>query len=153
MMTDDPIPLIVRRKIQAPRSRIFDAFTQANAIAQWFSPARDIVVEVLEFNFVPGGHFKLLWSLPDGRKPAVGGIFEQIDQSSQIVMSWTWQAPDPLENIPMRVTFRFVDRREATEVTVIHEGIPTDLACTVHADGWEGTLTNLESFLQRKSIA
>ncbi len=151
-MTDTPVPLIVRRDISAPRSRIFDAFTRADAIAKWFSPSIDIAVEVLEYDFASGGNFRLLWSLPDGRKPVVGGRFERIDRSSEIIMSWTWQPPDPLENIPMRVTFRFADKKDKTEVTIVHEGIPTDLACTVHADGWEGTLTSLESFLHRESV-
>jgi uncharacterized protein YndB with AHSA1/START domain len=101
----------------------------------------------VEFCFSPNRPFRLRYAMPDGRHPIVAGVFERIDPPECIVMTWMWEAPDPLENIPMKVTFRFVDKPAGTEVVITHEGIPSDTACTIHADGWEGTLTCLERFL------
>jgi len=66
-------------------------------------------------------------------------------------MTWEWQAPDPLENVPMSVNFRFLDVADGTEVVVIHEGILSDQACTIHAEGWEATLKILQTFLARET--
>jgi uncharacterized protein YndB with AHSA1/START domain len=146
-MTEAPVPLIVRRTIKAPRVRIFSAFRDAETLTQWFTPDAGIKVEALEFAFEQGGRFRLRYLMPDGRTPRVAGVFREIEPSRFIRMSWEWQAPDPLENIPMTVSFRFLDVPGGTEVVVIHEGIPSDQACTIHAEGWEATLRILETFL------
>jgi len=152
-MTGNPVPLIVRRTIEAPRDRVFEAFSSASALIRWFTPSKNISVEALEFDFVPGGRFRLRYSMPDGRTPVVAGVIEQIERPSQIVLSWVWQAPDPLEGIPMKVTFRLVGKGNATDVVITHEGIPSDVVCTVHAEGWDGTLTFLAEHLAEETDA
>ncbi|MEO0978897.1 MAG: SRPBCC domain-containing protein [Pseudomonadota bacterium] len=146
-MTETPVPLIVRRTINAPRARIFSTFRDAETLTQWFTPDPGIKVEALEFAFSTGGRFRLRYLMPDGRTPCVAGVFEVIEPSRFIGMTWEWQAPDPLENIPMSVSFRFLDVPGGTEVVVIHEGIPSDQACTIHAEGWVATLKILDVFL------
>ncbi|WP_434055238.1 MAG: SRPBCC domain-containing protein [Roseibium sp.] len=150
-MTAAPVPLIVRRTIKAPRARIFSAFRDAETLTQWFTPDPGITVEALEFSFEQGGRFRLRYLMPDGRTPCVAGMFREVDPSQYISMSWEWQAPDPFENVPMTVSFRFLDVPGGTEVVVVHEGIPSDQACTIHAEGWEATLKILETFLIRET--
>lgn len=150
-MTETPVPLIVRRTIRAPRTRIFNAFTDAETLTQWFTPDPGITVEALEYVFEQGGLFRLRYLMPDGRTPCVAGVFQEIEPSRLISMTWEWQAPDPLENIPMSVSFRFLNVPHGTEVVVVHEGIPSDQACTIHAEGWEATLRILENFLARET--
>ncbi len=146
-MTGEPVPLIVRRTIHAPRPRVFQAFGRAELLSQWFTPTEDIALDILTFDFSPGGRFRLRYTMPDGRRPVVGGTYADIVEPARIVMSWIWEAPDPLADIPMRVTFRFAEREQATEVIITHERIPSDHACTIHADGWEASLDRLERFL------
>ena len=141
------VPLIVRRLIKADRTRIFDAFIRAETLTKWFTPSAEISVDALDYNFVPKGRFRLRYQMPEGREAVVAGTFEQIEQPSLITLSWIWQAPDPLADIPMTVTFRFLAKDAGTEVVVIHEGIPSDTACTVHEDGWEAALERLAAFL------
>nr|WP_319385012.1 SRPBCC domain-containing protein [uncultured Roseibium sp.] len=149
-MTETAVPLIVRRTIYAPRATLFNAFGDAQTLTQWFTPDPGITVEALQYAFEQGGHFRLRYLMPDGRTPCVAGVFREIEPSRFISMSWEWQAPDPLENVPMTVSFRFLDVPGGTEVVVVHEGIPSDQACTIHADGWEATLQILESYLTRE---
>ena len=146
-MTVQSIPLVVRRVIPAPRARIFEAFSRSELLSQWFTPSADISLEILEFRFVTDGRFRLRYSMPDGRRPVVGGSYELIERPTRIVLSWIWEAPDPLADVPMRVLFQFVENDDATEVVITHERIPSDVACTIHADGWEASLNSLEHFL------
>jgi uncharacterized protein YndB with AHSA1/START domain len=150
-MTNQKIPLVVRRKISASRERIFEAFRCSASLLTWFSPNNDIQVQILLHDFQPLGRFRYRWLMSDGKTPTVKGEFLQIEKPTQIVMSWQWEAPDPLEKIPMRVSFRLIAADNETEVIITHEGIPSDTACTVHADGWEGTLTNLVSILEKEA--
>lgn len=146
-MTTANHPLTVRRLIQAPRPLLFEAFSRPDLLTKWFTPSAEISVEVLDFDFVANGRYRLRYHMPDGRQPMVGGSFEKIERPAQIILSWVWDAPDPLAGIPMRVAFRFVEKGNTTEVVITHEGIPTDASCTIHADGWEGTLGSLEAAL------
>jgi len=151
MTAANPVPLIVRRLIKADRNKIFDAFTSAETLTKWFTPRAEISVDALEYEFVSNGRFRLRYLMPDGREAVVAGVFEKIEQPVLIVLSWIWQAPDPLADIPMTVTFRFLANETGTEVVVIHEGIPSDTACTVHEDGWEAALTRLEALLKEET--
>ncbi|MEO1224618.1 MAG: SRPBCC domain-containing protein [Pseudomonadota bacterium] len=150
-MIENERPLVVRRTVPAPRARIFEAFSRPDLLSQWFTPSADISIEILMFDFVPGGRFRLRYVMPDGRRPAVGGEYERIEPPALIILSWIWEPPDPLENVPMRVIFQFDDALDdsgaATEVVIRHEKLPSDAACTIHADGWEGSLNSLERFL------
>lgn len=147
-MRDEPVPLIVRRTIAAPRERIFLSFSRSDLLAQWFTPTKDIALDILEFEFALGAAFRFRYTMPDGRQPVVGGIYESIDEPQQIVITWIWEHPDPLAGIPMRVTFRFNANAGATDVIITHEHLPSDQACTIHADGWEASLDRLERFLE-----
>ena len=141
------VPLIVRRMIQAPRTRVFEAFASSEALSRWFTPSADVVLEVMDFDFVAGGRFRLRYIMPDGRQPVVGGVYELIEPPARIIMSWIWEAPDPLADIPMRVSVQFLEKGDATDLVITHEGIPSDQACTIHEDGWGGALNSLERFL------
>lgn len=146
-MTKESVPLVVRRLIQSSPSRIFEAFSSARILSQWFVPSAEVAVDVLAFDFTIGGRYRLRYTMPAGRQAVVSGAYEDIVPPSRIAVSWVWEAPDPLADIPMRVTFEFFAQNKGTEVVVTHEGIPSDIACTIHEDGWEGTLNNLDGYL------
>ncbi len=141
------VPLIVRRVIDSPPTQVFSAFSRCSALQKWFTPSAEVSIEILEFDFTVGGRFRFQYTLADGRQSVVTGNYEFITEPRQIVMTWVWEPPDALADIPMRVTFDFLEVAGATEVVVTHEGIPSDQACTVHQDGWAGTFANLEFFL------
>ena len=145
-MTTGPIPLIVRRMIAAPRDRIFDLFCSADALSKWFTPSTEIALQVVAFDFSVGGRFRFRYILPDGSKPVVSGVYQQIEAPDLITCSWVWEAPDPLAGIPMRVCFEFFANSGETEVVITHHGIPSDQACSIHEDGWEGALNGLQRF-------
>lgn len=143
-MIAEPIPLVVRRTIAAPREKIFEAFSSANALLQWFTPSAEISLDVMEFNFTAGGKFRLCYVMPDGRRSVVGGVYELIEPPERIICSWVWEAPDPLAEIPMRVLFEFFEKDRETQVVITHQGVPSDRACSIHEDGWDGSLNSLE---------
>ena len=137
----------VRRLIKAERSRVFAAFSSADTLSQWFSPSADITVELLTFEFVPHSKFRLLYTMPDGSKPVVGGVYEIIKPPSQIVFTWMWAPPDPHADIPTRVCVQFHEKGRYTEVVLTHDKLLTKEACDRHAAGWEGTFDRLEPFI------
>lgn len=47
----------------------------------------------------------------------------------------------------IRVTFSFVPVGAATKGVVVHRDIPSNVACSVQQDGWQGTLCRLEGLI------
>ncbi len=144
------VPLVVRRQIAAPRRRVFEAFSRADLLVQWFTPTAEVGLDILAFEFREGAAFRFRYVMPDGRRPVVGGVYERIAAPEEIVVSWLWEAPDPLQGVDMRVRFRFEQAGDATEVVIRHEKLPSDAACTIHQDGWEAALDRLGSFLSHQ---
>ena len=143
----EPIPLIVRRTIPAPRDRVFRAFAGADALAAWFTPSAEIALDVVTFDFTVGGGFRFAYVMPDRRRPVVGGVYDLIEPPARIGCSWIWEAPDPLADVPMHVLFEFKEAGGGTEVVITHRGIPSDQACTIHETGWDGAMDSLERHL------
>ena len=116
----------VSRIVQADRTRVFEAFSSAGALSQWFSPSPEISVDVEAFEFVPTGKFRLRYSMPDGTQPVVAGVYELIEPPHRIAFSWIWQAPYPHAGIPTRVSVRFAEKDAGTEITITHDRLPSE---------------------------
>lgn len=139
--------ITVSRLIKAERAHVFDAFSRSEALLQWFSPSADISLELLEFEFVPQGNFRIRYTMPDGSNSVVSGTYEIIEQPVKIVFSWMWEAPDPYANISTRVFVQFFEKGEQTEVVITHDKLPSKEDCARYMAGWEGTLDRLEHAL------
>lgn len=137
----------IRRLVPAARSRVFNAFAFADALEHWFTPDAGISLDVTDFEFVPGGAFRLRFTMPDGTRPVAGGQYLVIDQPEQITFSWAWEAPDIHAGIQTRVCIRFIEHGDQTEVVITHDRLPSQEAGDRHALGWQGTLGRLEGAL------
>ncbi len=133
----------VRHLVVSPRDNVFAAFSTAEAITQWFSPSSDISVEAQRFDFTPGGAYRLAYTMPDGTRPTVHGVFEEISAPERIVMTWTWEPPDPHAYMLTRVSFDLVDKGPTTEIIVRHSNLPSSEFGERYVRGWTGTLERL----------
>ena len=59
--------IVLCRVLNAPRERVFAAWTDPNQIRQWFGPA-GFKTETLECDIRPGGRWRFIYTGPDGRK-------------------------------------------------------------------------------------
>ena len=59
--------IVLCRVVNAPRERVFAAWTDPNQIRQWFGPA-GFKTETLECDIRPGGRWRFVYTGPDGRK-------------------------------------------------------------------------------------
>ncbi|MFD1611685.1 SRPBCC family protein [Sphingomonas tabacisoli] len=58
--------IVLCRVIDAPRERVFEAWTDPKQIAQWFGPD-GFTVESLECDIRPGGRWRFIYTGPDGK--------------------------------------------------------------------------------------
>jgi len=143
--------ITVRRHVKAPREKVFNAFTTAQALTQWYSPP-NVSIEVLVFQFEVGHRYRFRYSMPDGSHPVLGGVYDFISQPDELAFTWVWEAPDVHANIPTLVHIQFLDKDNGTEIVLTHEQLPSEDVAIRHVEGWERTLDNLERAIAEGQI-
>jgi uncharacterized protein YndB with AHSA1/START domain len=136
--------LIVRRSIRASPERIFDAWTQAKHLKQWWGPKSVECVDA-EVDLRVGGRYRIANRFPDGNILWISGEFEAVERPHRLV--YTWRVGEA-ETSAERVTVTLHALGEETEVIVAHERIPTDAMRDMHQQGWVGCLDGLVDYLR-----
>lgn len=138
--------LEINRVYDAERARVFRAWTEPDAIKQWFGPESCSVLDARVDLRVDGEyHFKLrgqeipeIW---------LTGVFKEITPPEKLVYTWKWLT-EPMSALgETLVTVEFLERGEKTEVKLTHTGFSVVEAVTEHNEGWSGTLDRLAAFL------
>jgi uncharacterized protein YndB with AHSA1/START domain len=138
----------LNRRFAAPLALVYQVWTEPRHLERWLSPADDIRMEVLEFDFREGGvyHYRYTWG-EDSVMP-VRGRFLTIEPERWLIFSWEPQPPDPDAGKETMVSGWFrACGAGATEVEVRHTFFPDEPIRARHQDGWTGTLDRLERLL------
>lgn len=135
--------LDVSRVLNAPREKVFAAWTDPAAMQQWFAPPPATVPHA-ESDPRPGGRYVVQMQGPDGTQFTVRGKYLEVVRPERLVFTWSWDGPSP-EETTVTVTLRSVTG--GTEVTVRHERFTTDESRSKHAEGWNGCLDKLAAYV------
>ncbi len=139
-----PPVLRLTRHFKASREAVFRAWTEPDALAAWFGPdgvqTRNVVIEARA-----GGRFSLEMYEKDGVYP-VSGLYREVRPPERLVLTWVWGHGE-LKGLETVVTVELRERDGGTDLTLVHEGLPTDLARGKHEGGWVGCFDCLERFL------
>jgi uncharacterized protein YndB with AHSA1/START domain len=106
--------IVVVRVIDAPRSLVFEVFTDAGHLAQWWGP-NGFTTTTHAFEFRVGGVWDYLMHGPDGTDYPNWVEWREIEPPKRIVGEHGSHADDPDSFVS---TFTFVERGGATEVTL-----------------------------------
>ena len=145
--TQEAVVLRLSRKFNAPRERVFDAWTNPKVLQQWWAAGPNWDTPTAEVDARPGGNYRLAMHDPDsGETHTLVGEFREVTPPERLVYTWTWEsnvdAMSGSENTLVEVDFR--EDGDATEVVVTHSGFGTSELRDMHAQGWNGCLDNLE---------
>ena len=142
----DKISLEIKHFIQAPRDRVYAAWTDPAQLKKWFGPenikTRDLTADVRV-----GGQFRWDCTDQDGRDVTISGEYRELQAGRKIVFTWRLEEDKDWENHSSIVTVEFFDREEGTEIRLTHEMLPTEPSRDDHEQGWKSVLNKLEKFL------
>jgi uncharacterized protein YndB with AHSA1/START domain len=126
------------RIFDAPRERVFAAYTDPELVARWWGP-RGTTTSVERMDVEPGGEWRfVIRNDSDGRENAFKGVYREVAAPERIVQTFEW------EGLPGHVvveTVGFEDLGERTRVrgvSLFHTGEERD---GMLASGMEGGLT------------
>ena len=158
-------PFVFSHIFDAPRERVWKAWTERKSLMQWFGP-KGFKMTTANLDFRPGGTFHYCLQTPDGKEMWGKFVYRVIEAPKRIVlvnsfsdekggltrhpMSATW----PLE---MLSTTTLVEEGGKTKLTIEWSPLnPTDEERqtfeSAHAgmqQGWTGTFEQLADYLSK----
>jgi uncharacterized protein YndB with AHSA1/START domain len=85
-MADPERELVIARLINAPRERIFAAWTDPKQLARWWGP-HGMTTPVCEMDLRPGGVFRTVMRDRDGTEYPQAGVFLKLVAPERIVLT------------------------------------------------------------------
>jgi uncharacterized protein YndB with AHSA1/START domain len=138
------IRLVMSHTIRAAPERLFEIWTHPDHLLKWFGPESATCVGP-EVDLRIGGRYRIGNRFPDGNILWISGAFEVIEKPSRLVYSWGLEPAAPQE----RVTVRFEPKGDRTEVTVVHENIPSPELRDGHEKGWKECIEGLIDYVEK----
>jgi uncharacterized protein YndB with AHSA1/START domain len=142
---DDELTLEVERILPANRPRVFEAFTAADQLAQWWGPA-GFTIPAVDFDPRVGRSYRIEMRPPEGDPFALIGEFRAVEPPERLAFGFIWEEPDP-DDVDMIAELSFEDRGESTRVALRQTPFRTEARLQLHRDGWSETLDKLEAWL------
>ena len=145
---EEKTSLEIKRFINAPRDRVYKAWTDPDQLKQWWGPA-----EVKTRNFTAdarvGGKYR--WDLfnQDGEEMSVFGEYRELIPGKKIVFTWKWDDDENWKAHDSVVTIELSDRDGGTEVKLTHVKLPSEESRDRHNQGWSSVLDRLEKFFSK----
>jgi uncharacterized protein YndB with AHSA1/START domain len=138
--------LHIKRFINAPRARVYAAWTDPAQLKEWWGPetvrTRNFAADVRV-----GGKYR--WDLinQEDEEMSVFGEYRELVPGKKIVFTWKWDDDDVWENRSSIVTVELSDRDGGTELLLKHEQLPSEESRDRHNEGWNSVLDRLGKFL------
>ena len=139
--------LTLKRRLNAPPSKVFAAWTDPEKLAHWFGPADTVAGSAsAELDVRVGGRFLVRFSTTNGEQHEVGGVYREVAPDERLVFTWAWRSTPERESL---VTVEFKPSGQGTELIVTHQRFADEQARDHHQQGWNGCLDRLGRYLSR----
>ena len=142
---DKPALTLSRRYSVAP-DKVWGAWTDPQAVRQWWGPGGQDPVSVAELDVRAGGRLRIVFGGPDGKAHECQGIYREVVPNRKLVFTWSWPNSTP-ERVSL-VTILFKQVAGGTELVFVHEQFFDEAARDGHRRGWSESFAKLEVFLQ-----
>jgi uncharacterized protein YndB with AHSA1/START domain len=140
------------RVFDAPRERVFAAWTDADQFMQWMCPP-GYGLDKCDLDVRPGGAWRAQGYTPTGRF-AKSGVYLEVKRPELLVFSWAhhqsedWSTPRGPETT-VRVEFRALGNK--TEITLVQGPFVDAPNFDGHNTGWNCSFDKLGIFLGRNA--
>jgi uncharacterized protein YndB with AHSA1/START domain len=163
----DTKPFVISRTLDAPRKLVWQAFTEAERLKEWFGP-KGFTPDVSKMDLRPGGTYHYRLKGPDGSTIWGKWVFREIVPQQRLVMISSFSDENAgVTRHPMAPTwpretlsvFTFEDAGDRkTKITInwtahdaSEEEIKTfDAGRPSMTQGWSGTFEQLEAYLAKQ---
>lgn len=139
-------PVKVTRRFEAPREKVFRAFTDAATIPRWFGEEGG-ATWIVDLDLREGGGFRFRGTYK-GDAWEVRGVYREVRIPERLVFTWIETmtgGPDSAESL---VTVQFRDLGGRTEVALSHENDVDEKTRGGHEQGWKTCFDRMEKVIE-----
>ena len=109
----------VERVFEAPRDRVFAAYTDPALIPRWWGP-RGTSTSVEEMDATTGGKWRFVVRNSDGSETGFRGIFREVAAPERIVQTFEWEGMPGHVSVETATFEDLGDRTKVTTVSIFH---------------------------------
>ncbi|MGE0737217.1 MAG: SRPBCC domain-containing protein [Alphaproteobacteria bacterium] len=134
--------LEMTRVFAAPPERVFRAWVDPKALAEWWGP-ENFTCTFMEFDARPGGKWRGCMVSPERKEHWVGGVVRVASPPSRLVFTWAWE-DNGVPGHETLISIDFVPHSRGTEMRFVHENFATVESRDSHNGGWTSSFRDLE---------
>jgi len=124
--------------------KVWQAWTDPQALSHWFGPGATGSVTLAELDVRAGGRYHIRFHTPDGEEHDVSGRYEVVEPPRRLVFSWAWKStPERVS----RVSLELLPVAGGTELRFVHDRFFDAVARNNHERGWLGSFAKLDVLL------
>jgi len=109
----------IERIFDAPRDKVFAAFTNPELIPEWWGP-RGTTTIVDEMDVRPGGSWRFVGRGADGSETAFRGTYREITAPERIVQTFEWEGLPGHVSVETAVFEDLGDRTRVVATSLFH---------------------------------
>lgn len=109
----------VERVFDAPRDRVFAAFTDPELIPAWWGP-RDLTTVVDQMDVRAGGSWRFIARKPDGSETAFRGTYREVTAPERIVQTFEWEGMPGHVSVETATFEDLGDRTRIVTTSIFH---------------------------------
>ena len=138
--------LFLTRELNAPRERVFAAWTDPDQASVWWAP-QDCTPLSCEMGVRPGGVWRRRMRVPDGTVIAKHGVYREVVAPERLVFTYSTTYADGSVDPETLVTVTLADLGGRTRLTLRHQAFRTEASRTSHEGGWASCLQRFAAFV------
>lgn len=145
----------VTRHIRAPRSSVYRALLDPDAVQKWMVPDQ-MTSEIHSFDAREGGAFRisLTYDVPTtagkttSATDSFHGQFVKLVPDTEMVQLVEFESDDPSMAGEMTITYTLADADGGTDIVGVHENLPSGVAPADNELGWRMSLDKLAKLVE-----
>ncbi len=140
--------LEIKRFINAPRERVFNAWTRPEERMKWCGDEQCACLSVAA-DVQVGGQWQIRMKSDRMGETEFYGVYLTVKPPAKLVYTWCWKNHPLMGTGETLVTVDFLELDGGTEIHLRHEGFPNVELRNRHSEGWSGCIEKLERWLQK----
>jgi uncharacterized protein YndB with AHSA1/START domain len=140
--------LAIERVFDAPRERVFAAWTDPHHVREWWGPV-NYPARYVEMDVRPGGAWRMCLRSTEGKQELwQGGVFREVVAPERLVFTFAWDEEGE-RGLETLVTVTFADEGGKTRMTFRQVPFQSVAERDGHSWGWNSTFGRLVAVLEQ----
>jgi uncharacterized protein YndB with AHSA1/START domain len=140
----------IERVFDAPRDRVFEAYTDPKLIPEWWGPDSTTTV-VDEMDVRPGGNWRFVARDSDGSETAFRGTYREVSPPERIVQTFEWEGMPGHVSVETATFEDLGDRTKVVTTSLFHTTEERDgMLQSGMERGMNETFARLDKLLARR---